>query len=269
MNAPDYLCPVYFDKDVLDKYRKRSDIYFIEDGMLRCGSKWGLPIDNHHKDYVLVYLGDLGRDLPDVEEQRYWRGFNRPIEKKISRVKYERDFEANFAEATVQPYVFINAYNKLNSIWESKFSWSLFKELRNGDEYNFTSLHIPDGKSQSEFDSLVLSLNKVICDSLNEREIRKAITSKDSIVGSITMFERWLRESGKAGFEEHIKVLRNLQELRSSGTGHCKGENYKKICRKLSIEYGKFDDAFIALLDQVTGMLKYLEKEFIDNSNDS
>ena len=83
------------------------------------------------------------------------------------------------------------------------------------------------------------------------------------------MFERWLRESGKAGFEEHIKVLRNLQELRSSGTGHCKGENYKKICRKLSIEYGKFDDAFIALLDQVTGMLKYLEKEFIDNSNDS
>lgn len=267
LHAPHYLCPIYFDKAVLDKYRKRSDIYFIEDGMLRCGTKWGLPIDNHHKDYLLVYLGDLGRDLPDVEEQRYWRGFNRPIEKKISRVKYERDFEAQFAEATDQPFVFINTYNKLNNRWHRQFGWSLFRELKNGDEYNFTSLHIPDGKSQSEFDILVLSLNKIICDSLNEHEISKSITSKDSIKGSISKLECWLRESGKIGFEDHITTLRNLQELRSSGTGHRKGDNYKKICKKLSIVQGKLDDAFIALLDQMTGVLNYLEKEFIVNAN--
>lgn len=158
----------------------------------------------------------------------------------------------------------MNAYNKLNTAWQKQFGWALFKELRKDDEYNFVSLHIPDGKSQSEFDSLVLSLNKIICDSLNESEISKGIISTDEIKGGITKLARWLQKCGKTGYEDHIKVLRNIQELRSSGTGHLKGDNYVKICGKLSIEHGKFDDAFIVLLDQTTDVLRYLENEFIN-----
>lgn len=264
-DAPHYLQPVCFDKAVLDVYRKHPNIYSIEDGILRCGSKWALPIDNHHKDYVVVYLGDLGINLPDVEEQHYWRGFNKHIEGKISSVKFQRDFEAKFAEATDQPFVFMNTYVNLNTEWQKQYGWPLFKELKNGDEYNFTSLRIPDADSQSEFDILVLSLNKILCDSLNENEIKKSITSTDENIGSISKLERWLQECGKIGYEDHIKVLRNLQQLRSSGTGHRKGDNYIKICSKLSIEQGHFDDAFIAILDQATGVLSYLKNEFINN----
>lgn len=36
-NAPQYLTPVFFTKDVLNKYYSKPEIYSIEDGILRCG----------------------------------------------------------------------------------------------------------------------------------------------------------------------------------------------------------------------------------------
>ena len=62
--VPDYLTPVFFDRRVLNKYRDEPSKFSVRDGYLSCGSKWGLQIDNNSPDYVIVWLGDLGRDLP-------------------------------------------------------------------------------------------------------------------------------------------------------------------------------------------------------------
>lgn len=205
----------------------------------------------------------MGRDLPDVEKQYYWRSFNKLISGVLSYVKFQRDFEVNFTNATDQPFVFINTYNSFNAAWEKKFKWPFYTELKHGDEYNLTSLHIPDARSLPEFDALVLSLNKLVCDGINEKEIVKKLKTTDDIKGSLNKLECWLKESGKTGYEAHVKFLRNLQELRSSGTGHKKGDNYLRICRKMYIETDKYDVGFRNLLNKAIGVMKYLENEFL------
>ena len=65
--VPDYLTPVFFDRRVLNKYRDEPSRYQVYDGYLQCRSKWGLQIDNNSPGHVVVWLGDLGRDLPSTE----------------------------------------------------------------------------------------------------------------------------------------------------------------------------------------------------------
>jgi hypothetical protein len=69
-HAPKYLTPVHFRKQVLDKYYQQPSKYSVEDSLLRCGSLWGMYLDNHHHDKVCAWLGDLGRDL-SYEEQLF------------------------------------------------------------------------------------------------------------------------------------------------------------------------------------------------------
>lgn len=69
---------MYFStKEVLKKYYDKPQKYKVEDNYIRCGNLWGLRIDNNHKDYVIVFLGDLGSHLSQ-NEQLYWRHFNIP-----------------------------------------------------------------------------------------------------------------------------------------------------------------------------------------------
>jgi hypothetical protein len=66
-DAPHYLTPVFFRTEVLSKYYADPQKYSVEDGYLRCGGLWGVRVDNDHPDYVVVWLGDLGRDLSESE----------------------------------------------------------------------------------------------------------------------------------------------------------------------------------------------------------
>jgi hypothetical protein len=56
-DAPHYLTPVHFRREVLQKYYDNPEIYSVEDGYLRCASLWGVQIDNDHDDRVLMFLG--------------------------------------------------------------------------------------------------------------------------------------------------------------------------------------------------------------------
>ena len=74
-NAPYYFTPVFFKKEVLQKYILKPELYTITDGSLQCQVLWQLQIDNHHKDCVIAYLGDLGKNLPE-SERLYWKSYN-------------------------------------------------------------------------------------------------------------------------------------------------------------------------------------------------
>lgn len=53
----------------------------------------------------------------------------------------------------------------------------------------------------------------------------------EKLVGSISKLEAWISELGLQDYQPQIKFFRNLQELRSSGTGHRKGKGYEKISK--------------------------------------
>lgn len=259
--APSYFTPVFFMKEVLQRYLSHNDLYSVEDGYLRCHGLWGMRIDNHHLDYVCVYLGDLGKDLP-AEEQNHWLQYNVASSEKLSPVAYARDFLCQATDSDISDIKFRTMFYDFQKKWKEKFGWYLFLSLTESDEYNISLLHIPFTNSQQEFDNQVLSLVKTIIDSLNEKEIDKQIKNHLELKGSISKLEHWLTELGIQGFEEHIKFLRNLQELRSSGTGHRKGKNYEKIKKVFDLSNDNLKTIFDNILHDAAAFLLFLTSSF-------
>lgn len=263
-NSPHYLTLVFFDPSVLSKYYNNPDTYSVEDGLVRCGYLWSIPIDNHNKDYVTAYLGDLGRDLPDVEEQCYWRGYNKVPQGKLSHTKFMRDFMAEAADPETNDLIFKNLYRKISEKYCQVIGWPLFLDLHKNDVYNLTGIRIPIHNSISEFDMLVLSLVKILIDSFNEKKIREYIlNTDDEIKGGINLIERFFDNMNIQNYQSHITFLRQLQSLRSTGTGHRKGSNYEKIIKKLDINTSDYKESYNKLLNKAISFLNYIN----DNLN--
>ena len=259
--APHYLTPVYFDAAVLNKYYSKPEIYKVEDGIIRCGVLWSLYIDNSNSEYVSAYLGDLGRDLPSESEQHYWRGFNKAVGGKLSPTKVKRDFMCIASDSESPDFVFKRTYRRVNQAYEDRLGWPLFLPLTEQDTYNFETLRVPVNNSIAEMDMLVLSLVKILIDSLNEKKITSQLTgSYEKLVGSISKLEAWLIEKDIENYDEHIKFLRNLQELRSSGTGHRKGKGYQKITKALDVKNENYAETFSNLLNSATAFLEFMEE---------
>jgi hypothetical protein len=264
--APHYLTPVYFSKDVLTKYYSKPELYEVNDGHIRCQGLWILPIDNFNKEYVSVYLGDLGREIPQ-KEQIYWKSFNIIPDGKLSDTKFKRDFLAQFADPDIADLRFKQIFTSFKKKWREKMGWDLFLELTEDDKYNFEHLRIPISKSQVEFDGLIMSLVKTLIDSLNEKGLNKLIHEKEDLKGSISRIERFLKEQNVEDYEKHIKFLRNLQELRSTGSGHRKGKSYEKASENFGLKNKNFVEVFESILENAIQFIEFLEKSFINDSN--
>ena len=263
-NAPHYLTPVFFEKDVLNKYYSKPEIYSVEDSIIRCGTLWALYIDNQNKEYVSAYLGDLGRDLPSEKEQLYWKSYNKALDGKLSATKYARDFMAQFTNPEAMDLIFKQKYIRINNRYKSQLGWQLFLDLEKRDQYNFEHLRIPVNNSIVEMDMLTLSLVKVLIDSLNEKEITAQLTgSYEKLTGSISKLEVWFQEKNIMDYQEHIQFLRNLQNLRSSGTGHRKGKNYEKISKIFDLNTKNYADVFEDILKQAVLFLDYMDSKLL------
>jgi len=129
-------------------------------------------MDNNHPEYVIVWLGDLGKDLP-CNEQTYWRTFNIPPEGSVSKTCYKRHIMGEFADPESSDLRFKLELSQLKENCEKKYGWSLILELDQKDQHLLTALHLPTTEDQSEFDSQVLALTKILVDSLNEAELEK------------------------------------------------------------------------------------------------
>ena len=70
-----------------------------------------------------------------------------------------------------------------------------------------------------------MSLVKVLIDSLNEKQLIIPGDIQTDIKG-ISKLEKWIKSNEAVGYENHIKFLRDLQKLRSTGSGHRKGKEY-------------------------------------------
>ncbi len=259
--APNYLTPVHFGKEVLDKYYQQPNKYSVEDGYLRCGSLWGMTMDNHHATRVVAWLGDLGRDLP-YEEQLHWRSFNIPPSGGVSQTFYKRQILAEFADSDQPEHMFKYHYRHLSETCKDKLGWQLLLPLAKEDAHFLDAVRIPARDEQKDFDELILGLTKTLVDSLNEKDLNRLIppAKAGEIKGSIARLEKVLSLKGVAGFEKHIKFLRDLQNLRSSSTAHRKGGNYRKIATELNIDSQSLRTVFEGILGKGIEFLAFLEE---------
>lgn len=281
VDEPYSLSPVFFKRDVLSKYFDSGQKYSVQDGYLS-GPTWDIHLDNDRSDdFVVVPLVDLGR-MPH-KEQLHWRGFNvlPPKNSSYSITTFSRWFDGLPTDCSVAPdLVFKQLYAQANDNWKTKYDWPLFKELAADDQYHFETLHLMgQDNDQKEFDGLILSMTKLLIDSLNERQLVKAIDcnkpdvakflakknvkerNPSNLQGGITKFECFLVSEGLLN-SDFVKLLREIQNLRSCTIAHRKSTKINKKTEGLFDYFGISQNSdkvvLLNLLNRLNEMLKWL-----------
>lgn len=245
--APHYLTPVFFRKDVMQKYYGSSD-YEVSDGWLSRNGSWGLRLDNNSADHVSVFLGDLGRDLP-FREQQYWKSFNLfPEDRAISNTYHQRSFVGAFFDPESPEHQFKYAFSKLQKAFEKHYGWTLFLQLNPKDLHFFDAIRSMLGNQQSEFDSMILGLVKSTIDSLNVKALREQLGTEES--KSIVLLESFLTKLNVKETDQIAQFLKGVQAVRSSGVAHRKGTEYEKVIKRLSLDENNYQAEFDEILRQ-------------------
>lgn len=242
-NAPLYVTPVFFRKEVLKKYYDNPTKYSVSDGHISCHSIWSLRLDNNNKDYVIVLLGDLGK--LHYKEQLYWKSYNiPPKEDGFSYTAYKRFFAGEPCNPESPDLLLKMKFAQFNESWVKKYGWYLFKPLSKEDFHYFKSLHLlTSNDNEKEFDEQILALTKVFIDSLNEKEMVKGLEIEKDKAKGIDKFESFL-ESNNLKVPEMIEFFRNIQALRSSTVAHRR--SVKRKDTKKVLDYFKFEEKSIS-----------------------
>lgn len=256
-DSPQYLTPVYFRREVLTKYFAEPERYKVSDGRLTCLSLWSCQIDNDLNSYVVVFLGDLGRDLP-YAERLHWRQFNVPPEGGVSETNFRRSFLAEFTDPQSPDLTFRHEYSDIVGEWEKRHGWSLFLMPSAGDEHLLHTIRIPVTNSQTEFDEQIGHLSKLLVDSLNEKELATRAGNLQEGAKGIGKLDGFLETTQFPERQSVIQLFRELQALRSSGSAHRKGAGYEKIIAKLGIDIKKKPAAVRKLLEEAIAALRAL-----------
>lgn len=263
-SAPHYLTPVHFRREVLVKYFAEPERYRVSDGLLSCLGLWSCQIDNDLASRVVVFLGDLGRDLP-YEERLHWRQFNVVPEGGVSATNVRRSFLAQFADATSPDLVFRREYAAILRAWERCLGWPLFLAPAAGDAYLLDTVRIPLTDSQAEIDEQIGRLAKLLVDSLNERELAAragAVSEGSKGIGKLAAF---LEITEFPERDALVVSLRNLQSLRSAGTAHRKGSGYDRIVSRLGVDLARRPEVLKKLLGEAASSLRALRLHYCGN----
>jgi hypothetical protein len=251
-DAPNYLTPVFFRKEVLQRYYDDAEHYSVEDGYLRYGGLWGLRMDNHNPQTIMVFLGDLGRDLPSSQRD-YWKSFNIPPTHAMSETTYRRAFLAEFADSTNPEHVFRSAYSQVRKEWPESWGWDLYREPVGSDSNLLKRARIPLNEGDAEFEGQILVICKLLVDLLNESKIASKLPPVEKEQG-LGKLERFLRANEYEYTERDLRFLRRLQALRSKTAAHSKGSTFEKYLAS-ELEGGTRSELITELMRDAIQML--------------
>ncbi|MFD3520731.1 hypothetical protein [Streptomyces sp. NPDC058653] len=262
-DAPHYLTPVFFRREVLQKYYDKPELYEVSDGRLRCAFLWGVQIDNSAEEHVMVFLGDLGRDLPR-QERDYWRSFNVPADGRPSETLIRRAFFAQFTEPTAEDLLVRSSYVTFGRAWSERYGWDFFRKPEEADAGLLQRLRLPLNDSQAEFESSIRIMTQLFVDAINEKQVQAQLPDKIENEKGISKLERWLKLAGYPHAERDVQFLRNLQEVRSKATAHRKSREYEKMLTKVFGDLrgpAAVKALFVSALAMLTGLNEWLAVE--------
>lgn len=246
--APHYLTPVFFKPAVLDKYRS-SPYFDVSERHISCGSQWRCEIDNVDPDRVMVYLGDLGRDLPESERTHFLSFEMSPVDQHISYEVFKTDLLNMWVKDPSGPVsMLMRARMELDKAWRKRFGLALYRPFHRADEGILEQIHIPSGNGESEFEAVTMALTRALVDYIDESALEGADAK-----GSINKLEVFLSANDIVA---DLNPLRDLQILRSAGAAHGKGSKYDRLYGDVVTEDHREDTK--RLIARLTTMLNEL-----------
>lgn len=251
-DAPHYLTPVFFKREVLQRYYDDSDLYTVSDGHLSCASMWSVKIDNGNPNCVVVFLGDIGRDIPE-SHWAHWLSHNVPPTQRMSDVGVRRAFFGQFAESENPEHRFKLAYDQLQNSWEGHWGWRLHRKAEGPDASVLQRLRIPVNDTDAELRTQSINLALVLVDYLNEKELASYLSDAKGDKG-IAKLKKFLEAQSYQHTERDIRLLQRIQRMRSRIGAHSSGSSGQAY---LEEEFGKdTPQEYIArLMTEATQML--------------
>lgn len=222
--APMYLTPVFFKPEVLDKYRK-NPYFTVSERRLACGTQWGVEIDHVIPSRVMIYLGDLGRDVPENERRHFLEHVMSPTDQKVSQEAFANDILNAWVDPTGPVSQLVLGRKRLDDTWLNVFGWRLFREPHPDDTDMEKLIRVPSGNSREEFDTVIVNLGKYLIEYIDESRLNEF-----SKPGSINKLSEFLNAKG---VDADLIALRDLQSLRSTSSAHSKGKKYDKVKERL------------------------------------
>lgn len=277
--TPHFLTSVFFKPEVLQKYYSQPGLYTVDDYQVMYLHQWSIDYDMTSERLVHVYLGDLGQSL-SYEEQLHWRQFNVAPKGEMSDYRFKADFLAEWALSTPEQTPVGHFKEALENLQErviSEYNQPFFLPLLDDDKHAYKTVRVPLTDEGKEHDEQILSLTKILNDSLNV-PLLSALTGKSigdidikgsKIHGSLALLLDWLRhhftEEESASLIEPFTIL---QALRSSGSAHRKGANYQKTLTRYQLEglsnSGRIRELLLRImkaLKTISGVFREIEKE--------
>lgn len=222
--APQFLTPVFFTKDVLDRYTNNPAQYSVADDHIMYLNIWSLPYTINKDDKVTVWLGDLGR-VP-YKEQQYWRVFNIKPVGEVNDKFIKRQLYAQWTDSIGEEKTLFSLIKKINELTLKKFGDVLFKELSDGDKQLQSAFIIPSNSSLTQYQNFLLQLNKLTIERLNTKLFSKTI-DKEKLknedgkkYGSRIQFSIFLSEIGFTNAIECDRHFKLLTDCRNKLAGH-------------------------------------------------
>lgn len=261
-NSPGFLTPVFFDPKVLKRYHDEPSKFTVDGAQVKCLDLWSITYDTNDEGLVYVWLGDLGW-LP-LKEQAHWKVHNLAPRGGITEHRYRRDFLGEFAEPGDDPvYNFQKHFDACQEAAQEELGAALFLPLKDGDCHHFEGLRVPLTEEQKEFDEQIQALAKILPDSLNKGLLKKqaeAEVENDKPKGTLDLLEAFVESRGadKPTTSTIMRPLRTVQQLRSSGMAHRKGDKYARALTRSGLLGKTYRDMMRTLLTQLAVSLRLL-----------
>ncbi len=246
--------PVFFNPEVLLRYKADPEKYAIEGRHITCRGTWSLEtFDVNEAGQVHTYLIYLAR-LP-YSEQLYWKSFNEKPKAGISKRAIQTDFEGKW-DLSYDPLLGLKeSVEGLQKLWPELW------ECRDADLGR--RLNYPITDSEKEWIDEIHTLDKLVVEGfrhpfLKQASIDSGCFSKE--LKDIRLLEKILESKNvnESEIESIVAPLAEIHLLRSKFAGHRQGDDVIRLRKDLVRKHGNLKEHFRSLLTRTDGAIKAL-----------
>ena len=252
LSVEDRLRVVFFNAEVLAKYRNDPDKYTVSSNSINCRSLWGLhPYGVNGAVQVFTFLCKLG-EMP-YKEQRHWKAYNEQPKDGISQSFAERYLEGRRFESEDN----LDLIKEILAEWKrtSVKWWSM------SDPRTIERIVSPYSHSPKEWADTCGYLCMAVVEGFKVKYIRTALKKArigyDGSDKSLKLLERFISE--RNGSECRLDGLHELVNVRNKVYGHLPGSDAKKLVDGILRRHGSFADHWQAICKQVAVELRAIE----------
>ena len=252
LSVADQLRVVFFNAEVLAKYRNDPDKYTVSSNSIGCRSLWGLnPYGVNDAGQVFTFLYKLG-EMPH-KEQIHWKAYNEQQKDGISQSFAERYLEGRWFESE----------DNLDPIKEILAEWTRtsVKWWSMSDPRTIERVVSPYSQSRKEWADTCGYLCMAVVEGFKVKYIRAALKKArigyDASDKILKLLERFISE--RSGSDCKLDGLRELVTVRNKVYGHLPGSDAKKLVDETLMRHGSFADHWQTICKQVAAELRAIE----------